>query len=182
PVARDRLPAQSVHLFGRTHPLRLLSAGRLAVARGRGRLYDRVPRRRGARLRSGAGHAHAPRGIGARGTPGRAMIKRILVAALVAVASACLAAGAEAADRLRVALQKTGTASWEIEVIKARGLDKAANLDIATTELASTEAGKIAIEGGSADLVVEDWLWAARERALGDSLLFTPYSTALGAV
>jgi NitT/TauT family transport system substrate-binding protein len=110
------------------------------------------------------------------------MIKRILVAALVAVASACLSAGAEAADRLRVALQKTGTASWEIEVIKARGLDKAANLDIATTELASTEAGKIAIEGGSADLVVEDWLWAARERALGDSLLFTPYSTALGAV
>jgi len=110
------------------------------------------------------------------------MIKRILVAALVAVASACLAAGAEAADRLRVALQKTGTASWEIEVIKARGLDKAANLDIATTELASTEAGKIAIEGGSADLVVEDWLWAARERSLGDKLLFTPYSTALGAV
>ena len=110
------------------------------------------------------------------------MIKRILFAALAVVASAYLAAGAEGADRLRIALQKTGTASWEIEVIKARGLDKAANLDIETTELASTEAGKIAIEGGSADLVVEDWLWAARERALGDKLLFTPYSTALGAV
>src|SRR6185437_15533496 len=103
-------------------------------------------------------------------------------AVLAVVASGCLASGAAAPDRLRIALQKTGTASWEIEVIKARGLDKAANLDIATTELASTEAGKIAIEGGSADLVVEDWLWAARERALGDSLLFTPYSTALGAV
>jgi NitT/TauT family transport system substrate-binding protein len=110
------------------------------------------------------------------------MIRRIFITALIVVANAHLAAGAEAPDRLRIALQKTGTASWEIEVIKARGLDKAANLDIETTELASTEAGKIAIEGGSADLVVEDWLWAARERALGDKLLFTPYSTALGAV
>ncbi len=66
--------------------------------------------------------------------------------------------------------------------MKAHGLDKAANLDIETTELASTEAGKIALEGGAVDMVVEDWLWAARERALGDKLLFTPYSTALGAV
>jgi len=111
-----------------------------------------------------------------------AMIKRLFVAALAVAASTCLASGAEAADCLHIALQKTGTASWEVEVIKARGLDKAANLDIETTDLASTAAGKIAIEGGAADLVVEDWLWAARERSLGDKLLFTPYSTTLGAV
>ena len=110
------------------------------------------------------------------------MIKRMLVAALVLAAGAYLASGAEAADRLRIAIQKTGTASWEIELIKARGLDKAANLDLETTELASTEAGKIALEGGAVDMIVGDWLWAARERALGDKLLFTPYSTALGAV
>jgi NitT/TauT family transport system substrate-binding protein len=110
------------------------------------------------------------------------MVKRMCIAALAVAASACLASGAQAADRLRVAIQKTGTAAWEIEVIKARGLDKAANLDIETIELASTEAGKVALEGGAVDMVVEDWLWAARERALGDKLLFTPYSTALGAV
>ena len=110
------------------------------------------------------------------------MIKRMFVAALAVAAGACLASGAEAADRLRIAIQKTGTAAWEIELIKARGLDKAANLDIETTELASTEAGKIALVGGAADMIVGDWLWAARERALGDKLLFTPYSTALGAV
>ena len=110
------------------------------------------------------------------------MIKAMFIVALAVAASVCLAPGAEAADRLRLALQKTGTAAWEIEVIKARGLDKAANLDIETTELASTEAGKIALVGGAADMVIEDWLWAARERALGDKLLFTPYSSALGAV
>jgi NitT/TauT family transport system substrate-binding protein len=140
-----------------------------------------VSRRSGDRLRSGARHADAP-GWVMRGHQGMPMIKRVLVVALAVAASACLAPGAEAADRLRVAIQKTGTASWEIEVIKARGLDKAANLDIETTELASTDAGKIALEGGAADMVVEDWLWAARERALGDKLLFTPYSSALGAV
>ena len=31
-------------------------------------------------------------------------------------------------------------------------------------------------------MVVGDWLWVARERGLGDKLLFTPYSSALGAV
>ena len=107
---------------------------------------------------------------------------RRLIAALAFVATALLARGAEAADRLRIAIQKTGTASWEIAVIKARGLDKAADLDIETTELASTEAGKVALEGGAADMVVGDWLWVARERGLGDKLLFTPYSSALGAV
>jgi NitT/TauT family transport system substrate-binding protein len=110
------------------------------------------------------------------------MIKHMLPAAFAFAASALPMTGAEAADRLRIAIQKTGTASWELEVIKAHGLDKAANLDIETIELASTEAGKIALVGGAADMVVEDWLWAARERALGGKLLFTPYSSALGAV
>jgi NitT/TauT family transport system substrate-binding protein len=115
----------------------------------------------------------------ARGT---LTIKRMFLAALAVAASVCLASNSEAADRLRIAIQKTGTASWEIEVIKARGLDKAANLDIETIELASTDGAKVALMGGGADMIVEDWLWAARERALGDKLLFTPYSTTLGAV
>jgi NitT/TauT family transport system substrate-binding protein len=113
---------------------------------------------------------------------GTHMIKRLFAAMLGFAASVFLASGAEAADRLRIAIQKTGTVSWEIEVIKARGLDKAANLEIETTELASTDAGKVALEGGAADMIVGDWLWVARERALGDKLLFAPYSSALGAV
>jgi NitT/TauT family transport system substrate-binding protein len=110
------------------------------------------------------------------------MIKRMLLGALAVAASVCLASSAQAADPLRIAVQKTGTASWEIEVIKTRGLDKAANLDIETIELASTDAAKVALMGGGADMIAEDWLWAARERALGGKLLFTPYSTTLGAV
>ena len=36
--------------------------------------------------------------------------------------------------------------------------------------------------GGSADLIVSDWLWVTRERGLGAALVFYPYSSALGAV
>jgi len=79
-------------------------------------------------------------------------------------------------------VQKTGTLAWELEVIKAHGLDRKLDLQIETTELASTEAGKIALKGGSADLMLTDWLWVARERSLGDDLVFYPSSSTLGAV
>jgi NitT/TauT family transport system substrate-binding protein len=90
--------------------------------------------------------------------------------------------GAAASDRIRVAVQRTGTLAWELDVIRTHGLDRKADLAIETIELASTEAGKIALKGGSADLMLSDWLWVARERSLGDSLVFHPSSSTLGAV
>ncbi len=90
--------------------------------------------------------------------------------------------GAAAADRIRVAVQRTGSLAWELDVIRTHGLDRKADLEVETIELASTEAGKIALKGGSADLMLSDWLWVARERALGDSLVFYPSSSTLGAV
>ncbi|MFX8980416.1 ABC transporter substrate-binding protein, partial [Acinetobacter baumannii] len=49
-------------------------------------------------------------------------------------------------------------------------------------ELASPEAGKIAMRAGNADIMLSDWLWVSRERARGARLTVYPYSTALGAV
>jgi len=105
-----------------------------------------------------------------------------LAVCAVVVASLFVASAATAADRIRIAAQKTGTLAWELDIIKAHGLDKKADLDIQVVELASTEAGKIALRSGSADLIVSDWLWVARERALGDRLVFYPYTSTLGAV
>jgi len=102
---------------------------------------------------------------------------------LAIVAAVAFAAGnAAAADRIRLAVQRTGTLAWELDIIKAHGLDRKLDLTIETTELASTEAGKIALKGGSADLMLSDWLWVARERSLGDDLVFYPSSSTLGAV
>ena len=100
-----------------------------------------------------------------------------------AVAALALAVTpAAAADTIRIAAQKTGTLAWELAVIRAHGFDRQAGLDIVATELAAPEAGKIALRGGSADVIVSDLLWASRERALGGKLVFYPYSSALGAV
>jgi len=93
-----------------------------------------------------------------------------------------VATNATAADRIRLAVQKTGTLAWELDVIKAHGIDRKLDLAIEPVELASTEAGKIALKGGSADLMLSDWLWVSRERALGDALVFYPSSSTLGAV
>ena len=89
---------------------------------------------------------------------------------------------AQAADTLRIAAQKTGTFSWELGVIKEHGLDKKAGINLDVTELATTDASKVAIMGGSADIILSDWLWVSRERSLGGKLKFYPYSSTLGAV
>jgi NitT/TauT family transport system substrate-binding protein len=104
-------------------------------------------------------------------------LRVVLIAAMAFAASRALAA-----DRIRIAAQKTGTLAYELEFLHAHGLDRQADLAIETTGLASTEAGKISLKGGSADLIVSDWLWVTRERALGDDLVSYPYSSALGAV
>jgi NitT/TauT family transport system substrate-binding protein len=87
-----------------------------------------------------------------------------------------------AADILRIGVQKTGTFAWQLDVIKRHGLASAANLDLKLTELSSPDAGKLALNAGSVDVAVVDWLWVARERALGTRLQFYPYSTAIGAI
>src|ERR1700688_5265015 len=105
----------------------------------------------------------------------------VAVAALIA-AGATIPSGASAADRIRLVAQRTGSLAWELDVIKTHGLDKQAHLEIETLELASTEAGKIALQGGAADIIVSDCTWVARERALGNGLVYYPYLSTLGAV
>lgn len=113
-------------------------------------------------------------------------MKRIAALLLTALVLALVLAPAIVArcdaETIRLAVQKTGTFAWELAVIRAHGLDKQANLSIELVELASPEAGKIALRAGSADIIVSDWLWVSRERSLGAKLTFYPYSSALGAV
>ena len=88
----------------------------------------------------------------------------------------------QASETLRIGLQKTGTFAWQLDVIRRHNLASAAGLDLKITEYASPDAGKLALNGGSVDLALVDWLWVARSRALGAKLQFYPYSSAVGAV
>lgn len=115
-----------------------------------------------------------------RAKTSRSARRKIVASCLVVFFACCGSARAE--DNLRIAAQKTGTFSWELSVIREHGLDKKAGIHLDVTELATTEAGKVAIMGGSADIILSDWLWVSRERSLGGKLKFYPYSSTLGAV
>jgi NitT/TauT family transport system substrate-binding protein len=120
-----------------------------------------------------------------RFNPGKTMPTRLSPALFRAALFALFAlasAQAGAAEALRIAAQKTGTLGWELAVARAFALDAQARLDLQVTELASPEAGKIALQGGSADIIVSDWLYVARERGEGAKFTLAPYSTSIGAV
>ncbi len=87
-----------------------------------------------------------------------------------------------AGETLRIGLQKTGTFAWQLDVIRRHGLASSAGLDLKISEYASPDAGKLALNSGSVDLAVVDWLWVARARALGAKFLFYPYSSSVGSV
>jgi NitT/TauT family transport system substrate-binding protein len=104
---------------------------------------------------------------------------RLIMVALLLVAAS---SAAFAADRLRIGVQTTGTFAWQLDVIRRHRLAEAANLTLIDTAMASPDAGKLALNAGTVDIAVVDWLWVARERALGTKLQFYPYSTAVGAI
>ena len=104
---------------------------------------------------------------------------RLCIALAFLVSAACQNAGAET---LRIGVQKTGTFAWQLDVIARHGLARENGLYLDIQEFASPEASKLALNSGTVDIAVVDWLWVARERALGRALKFYPYSTAVGAI
>ena len=83
---------------------------------------------------------------------------------------------------LRIASVRFGTLSWLLETIRAEGLDAKAGLKLDVLEVATNQAGPIALLSGDCDVMVSDWPWAMRQRALGEMVKFSPFTSALGAV
>jgi NitT/TauT family transport system substrate-binding protein len=119
-----------------------------------------------------------------RPAPGAAGISRRAVlagAAAGALATAPGIAHATAAPAtVRLGLLQFGTVQWIADVIRRHALDTAHGIVLSTAPLANTEAGRIALMAGGADVVVSDWLFAASQRAGGTKLCFAPLSSATG--
>jgi NitT/TauT family transport system substrate-binding protein len=105
---------------------------------------------------------------------------------LLGLALAGLAVGrpraAAATTTVRLGVLQFGTVQWLAETIRRRGLDAARGFTLAQVKLANTEAGRVALMAGAADLVVSDWLFVAMQRAHGTKLSFVPLTAATGAV
>lgn len=83
---------------------------------------------------------------------------------------------------LTVAALEFGTVNWELDTIRAHGLDVANGFALAVKGMAGGPASSIAFQGGEADAMVSDWIWVARQRAEGRDYVFLPYSRAVGAL
>ena len=106
----------------------------------------------------------------------------VLAACLLMFTGVVFSVSALAADPVRIAVLKFGTASWELDVIKRHGFAAAEGIQIESREYAGPQATLVALQGGEADLAVADWLWVTRQRDEGRPFAFVPYSTAIGSV
>ena len=90
----------------------------------------------------------------------------------------------EAAEKtpIRIGVQSTGTLEWELLVLKTDPALNNADFEVQVTSLANAEAGKIALQSGSVDIIVSDWIWVSSIRSTGGDLTFYPYSTTSGAL
>ncbi|AYH43314.1 ABC transporter substrate-binding protein [Azoarcus sp. DN11] len=113
------------------------------------------------------------------------MLRLFARAWLVAAALlACLSAPASAADPavIRIGVLQYGTVSWELEVMKRMGFAEREGVRIEVVPLAQKDAANVALQGGAVDLIVNDWIWVARQRAEGRDFAFVPYSRAVGGI
>lgn len=93
-----------------------------------------------------------------------------------------IAAAETSTPTIKVGALAFGTLNWELAVMRAQGLDKANGISVEKIDLASPESGRIGLQGKSLDIVVSDWIWVARQRQQGQDFVFTPYSSAHGAL
>jgi NitT/TauT family transport system substrate-binding protein len=67
-----------------------------------------------------------------------------------------------------------------LDTIRDQHIDAKLAIDIDVVDVATNQAGPIALLAGNVEVIVSDWLWALRQRSDGEDLLFAPYSSALG--
>lgn len=103
-------------------------------------------------------------------------------AALFFFIGAIAPAGAETAQPppVRVGTLKFGTVNWELDVMARHGLDRAHGFTLKTVDFAGKDGADIALQGGAVDIILTDWLWVAKRRAMGGDFTFAPHSHVTG--
>jgi NitT/TauT family transport system substrate-binding protein len=111
---------------------------------------------------------------------GRAAAAGLLVLAALPLAAA--QPPGQALQQIVLGVQPTGTASWELEVIKSRELDHKHGIELVIREVADSRAGTVALQAGEVDIVLSDFFWVSLQRAKGTEVSFVPHSLTVGGV
>jgi NitT/TauT family transport system substrate-binding protein len=104
--------------------------------------------------------------------------RALLFCVLSLIALAIMADG----NRVRVGLLKFGTVNWEMDVIRSHGFAAREGIKLEVRPLASVNAINVALQGDAVDIIVNDWIWVSRQRAVGRDFTFVPYSLAVGSL
>lgn len=108
---------------------------------------------------------------------------RIRQVALCVAAMLCaLVSAASAEEIVRVGVLKFGTVNWELDAMQRHGIDRKHGIAVEIVPFAGEQATTTALQGGSVDMIVSDWLFVSRQRAEGGSYVFAPYSSSVGAI
>lgn len=81
---------------------------------------------------------------------------------------------------IRLGVLASGTLAWELAALKNEGLINGKDFKLETIALANQQAGKVALQSGSVDMIVSDWIWVSASRAQGNDYSFYPYSASAG--
>ncbi len=100
-----------------------------------------------------------------------------IICALLSVITPAQAFAQERLDTIKVGVLQFGTVRWELDVIEREQLAAKYNLEIQITPLASNQATLTALQSGAVDIIVADWIWAARQRKFDRKFSFYPYSS-----
>ena len=94
-------------------------------------------------------------------------MRLIITARALLLALACsLLLPAQAAEpvTVRVGVLQFGTVSWELEVMRSGGFAEREGIRLEIVPLALKDATNVAIQGQAVDVIVNDWIWVARQR------------------
>lgn len=83
---------------------------------------------------------------------------------------------------IRLGVLAFGTVNWELAAMQQSLTTGSEGYQLQVTKMANPQAGKIALQSGAVDMIVADWVWVSRQRALGKDYTFYPYSNTTGAL
>ncbi|UJW85849.1 ABC transporter substrate-binding protein [Devosia sp. SL43] len=99
---------------------------------------------------------------------------------LAVLALTLVIAAPASAEQLTLGVQESGTVQWEIETIKALGLDEKHGVELDIRPLADSRAGQIALQAGEVDVILSDFVWVTIQRQQGGTTTMVPHSLAVG--
>jgi len=103
-----------------------------------------------------------------------------LLRSLAVALAATLLAFPALAIELRLGLQATGTAKWELAAMQALGLDQAHGLELEVRDVADSRAGQVALQAGAVDVILSDFVWVSLQRDAGNMVTLVPHSLTVG--